>query len=616
MNHAAIKLPALAVCILLACYGSVMRAAQLEAQPRAACCSKPNPNALQEIEFPYFSVSKGFHSRLWLVSRSPQSTKLTIAIHGLSGETLQAPSQVLAPFEKLDVDVETLLDSLGADVSGSFSSGSLSVRFEGTGTPLAGQLTLSDAERSLNYESIMVQDEIGYTLLGKELHGLWWGLGGVRDAQIMVANTTAKPVIADLFLDYHGVRHASSNLSFMPYEGKVLSVTKLLAEQNVTAYEASEGGITIVSSGDAPALYAEGRIVDLTTGFSTTLHFPAQALQKKRTLHAGGLPVGTPSESSPYAGLGRFVPHVVVRNLIGEAQTIRLTFEYPGDSGPQEVALPSFILAGYTTRDVSLESLGVPLPPRLPFCSLRIEYSGPPRSVEAEVPSLEEKGNLAIDSLVANEGNGYAGSGAYPWRLDGGAESTLFLTNMGEDDCRIGLKVRAGDVEYFVTKVKLAAHETLAINLRELRDRQTPDLDGNKIPAAAVEGLVVWSRLDSVPVMGRLVVIERSQASTTALGNNSCFCPASFKGVLVYPKGFNALPGETCQHTALGAFLDCNGTDYRYDLTDVADWSSGDPSVLVVNNTDHKGLVTGIGGGSTRVMARYTGRVYTLCRRP
>ena len=39
------------------------------------------------------------------------------------------------------------------------------------------------------------------------------------------------------------------------------------------------------------------------TGFSTTLHFPSPDSQPSSTLHASGLPVGSPSKDSPFAGM-------------------------------------------------------------------------------------------------------------------------------------------------------------------------------------------------------------------------------------------------------------------------------------------------------------------------
>jgi len=109
----------------------------------------------------------------------------------------------------------------------------------------------------------------------------------------------------------------------------------------------------------------------------------------------------------------------------------------------------------------------LPLPP--PYCSIRIQCGGPPGSVIGEVSSIEQKGDLVIDSRVANKGNGWAGSGANPWHLDEETESIQFLTNQGDREVRIGYVVTAGGVNYYLTDLKLNPHETRAIDLRKLR---------------------------------------------------------------------------------------------------------------------------------------------------
>ena len=114
-----------------------------------------------------------------------------------------------------------------------------------------------------------------------------------------------------------------------------------------------------------------------------------------------------------------------------------------------------------------------------------------------------------IDSKLANEGDGTAGSGAYPWHLDDQTESTLFLTNMGDKPSRIGFQVHANGVRYDLTKLKLGPHETRAIDLRKLRDAQEPDFQKNRIPAQATDGSVLWARFEQVPVMGRMMVVQR-----------------------------------------------------------------------------------------------------------
>jgi hypothetical protein len=119
-------------------------------------------------------------------------------------------------------------------------------------------------------------------------------------------------------------------------------------------------------------------------------------------------------------------------------------------------------------------------------------------------------GNLVVDSIVQNEGNGWAGSGANPWHLDNDTESILFLTNESNQPARIGFQITAsGSAPYYLTKLRLNPHETRAIDIRKLRDAQQPDLNKKTVAPAATDGSVIWVRIDNLPVMGRLTLIHR-----------------------------------------------------------------------------------------------------------
>jgi len=115
---------------------------------------------------------------------------------------------------------------------------------------------------------------------------------------------SSSSVTADGSLDYLGEQHPSAPLVFGPHELKVLSVLQLLGEQNKGPAQVPTGGVTIVQRGGVPRLIAEGKMLDVVTGFSTTLHFPSPQLEMANALHATGIPMGKPSKDSPFAGMG------------------------------------------------------------------------------------------------------------------------------------------------------------------------------------------------------------------------------------------------------------------------------------------------------------------------
>jgi hypothetical protein len=584
-------------------------------RPRTPQDSQPDETAPREIDFPYYSFRDGFSSTLLLVSSSVEPLDFVMAIHSRSGQTLVGPTMTIEPRTKLTVDLRALLTSLGADVTADFGEGSISVYFNGKVMPLLGQLTMSDPARSLIFESDVVDNSPGVGLMPTALNALWWGLGSGREARVSVTNTSGEPVAADVFLDFQGERHSAQPLALVPHETKVLSVAQLLGDLKLTPAQVPEGGITIVQRGPRPSLIAQGRITDAATGFSTTLNFPDPSAQWASALHASGAPIGLPSKDSPYAGMGVFIPHVVVRNLTSAPESVEVTIEYPVEKETRWIDLVPVSLGPYSTLDVALDSAFGLLPLPLPFCSIRVQYSGPPGSVIGEVSSIEQKNDLVIDSRMRNEGDGWAGSGGHPWHLDGETESVLFLTNMGEKDARIGFQVSAGGVVYHVTDLKLMPHETRAIDLRKLRDARKPDFLGTTISADATDGSALWGRIDYGPVMGRMVVLQRRRAVASSYSCDPCSCQMSLTSypLQLTPSPVNVTPQQAQQVHASAQYVQCGTNYYWYDETiaGAMNWSSDSPSVAAVNNSTAKGLVTGVSGGTTTIRATYQDYAYS-----
>jgi hypothetical protein len=321
-----------------------------------------------------------------------------------------------------------------------------------------------------------------------------------------------------------------------------------------------------------------------------------------------------------------------VRNLLASAQTVTVTLEYPqpasgngaasasldpvaaqdGTHSPATVQLPlaSVTVPPYSTQDISLASVMSQIPAALPFASVRIQYSGAPGSLQAEAPSVEAAGNLVVDSIVQNEGNGWAGSGANPWHLDDDTESILFLTNSSDQLAHIGFQVTAnGSPSYFLTSLRLNPHETRAIDIRKLRDAQQPDFRGNLIPAAATDGSVNWGRIDNLPVLGRMMQIHRQSGMASNYDCGDCSCPMSYDPSSNYmsPSTLYVLVNTNGNMRFFAAFKDCNGCDNHYDYTTSASWTSGNTTIASINGT---GLIGAVSAGTTSISASYTGDTY------
>lgn len=619
------------------------------------CCGRGV--APRELDFPYYSLKDGYQATLLLVSDAPQPVDLTIAIRNSAGGMLTTTA-TLQPQAKLPFDLAGTITGLGGDPTGPYSEGSIAVFYMGTIMPVVGQITEANPSLGLTHQVDMVENDPGRSDIPPVLNGVWWGLGEGRVASVTVTNSSNTPQFANVYLDFQGSRHAvNPPLSFAPFETKVLDISQLLASVGAGPSAVPEGGITIQQIGPYPALMASGKIIDPATGFSSTIDFPEPERQLASALHATGLPVGTPTKGSPYAGAGTFIPHVVVRNLSGAAQTVSITLEYPQPAGseasgqaaaqpaPQtgvsthdirktaRALLPGGIsnhpewgagtgastasktvlaympIGPYSTEDFSLVAALNQLPLPLPFCSVRIQYSGAPGSAQAQVSSVEENNNLIVDATPQNEGDGWAGSGANPWHIDPNTESVLFLANMGDKPSRIAFEVTANNVHYYLTQLVLSPHETRAIDLRALRDAQTPDLKGNRIPANATDGSVNWVRADLVPVTRRVVVINRHDGAASSFDCCTGNCPSS--DISMYFSNVPATIDVGSSNLQLAPVIgdeDCNYNWYYIDggYNDCT-WNDSDTSVATVDST---GWVTGVAGGVTTITMYANGMQY------
>ena len=163
----------------------------------------------------------------------------------------------------------------------------------------------------------------------------------------------------------------------------------------------------------------------------------------------------------------------------------------------------------------------------------------------------------------------------------------------------------ASGVHYYLIRFKLAPHETRAINIRELRDTQGADFKGNRIPAGATDGSVNWVRLDSVPVEGRMMVIQKQQGMASNFDCSTCYCPAKYTALAVAPITFGLLPAAYEDMGSTATYYSCNTGTYYYDVTVASTWSSDNTPVIQMNSSVRY-RADAIAGGTANVMGSFT----------
>ncbi len=111
--------------------------------------------------------------------------------------------------------------------------------------------------------------------------------------------------------------------------------------------------------------------------------------------------------------------------------------------------------------------------------------------------------------------------------------------------------------------------------------------------------------------MGRLMQIHRKSGMASNYDCCFCGCPYNYTPSLNYmnPNSLYLWVASEGGFAFEAGYEDCNRSEYWYDYTTSASWSSGNPSIASMQGA---GLVKGVSGGTASISASYSGYTYTF----
>ena len=157
--------------------------------------------------------------------------------------------------------------------------------------------------------------------------------------------------------------------------------------------------------------------------------------------------------------------------------------------------------------------------------------------------------------------------------------------------------------------VTIEGGQTIAVDIRRLRDEQVGDEAGRLIPVEASRGQVLWSvrGKENLTLIGRAEQADFAEAVSSTYGCQNC-CPDSFYDGWCDPQIVDGVVGDTTQFTSTQQDQNCYGTIQTGYIV-VASWSSSDESVATI---DGFGFATAEGPGSTGIFADWFVTSYLL----
>jgi len=544
------------------------------------CCSNL-PAIQRRMIGTYYTTEDGFQSTLILNNKGPNQIMVTPILHSQNGQTFAASPVAVGGHSSPEVDLNTMASIAGQQ----FRSGSFEFTYEGRMLEVGGGLRIVNAEKSLIFDEQML--EPGMKFPSPQLEAVYAVPFENSRLSVIMTNTTTQPILVNgdaIFAGSNGHYPIQSQLG--PYQTQVVDLPHGLVKK------ASAGAVSLNHNGGKGALLAKIHLQDGDKGYSESVNFISPG-GKTTERHGAGLRLGS-VDNDPLKVV------IAVRNIGDSATTVTAIVPYSkqnGDTGA--IALPQISLA---PGEIKLLNTSNSQLRRNDFATagLEIKYTGAPGSVIASASSVSLSGNQVFAVPMKDPKGGLSSTGGYPWFIEETSSTVVFIKNVTNEPQEFILNIFYPGGRWGLKSSPLAPNQTLAVDVRKLRDTQEKGVEYNVIPPDATSGHISWGVLggkDKV-LIGRAQTVDFNKG-LAATYECQCLCSPSYENSYTHPAGATLYPGDVQDFTICSYYRDCFG--YQMVLTETNFYQavySSDPNIATFESPAR---VTAIAPGSTGV---------------
>src|SRR5437660_691398 len=456
---------------------------------------------------------------------------------------------------------------------------------------ITSQVSIVSVNDRLAFES--VETEV-MDFASTTLNGIVWTPDDETKARLALTNTTSDPLGVTVL----GKERVQS-VMLKARETRVIDLEDFVEESRATL-------VTLDHHGPLGALIATGFALNKKTGFSTNLNFVDCAMAKVNRLAAAHVRFGHADPREGFPAGTNFRAPLVIANTMDKPTEARISVSFTLNSAAKRVMLRPITLGPRQVRLIELSEQMARNRVTGPVddAGVDIDYTHMPGTVIGRLTSYDRSGDHAFDVPVKDPlGHG---TGGYPWRLDNGYTTVVHLKNTLNKEVGALVQIRYDGGTYHPDRIRIGPYETVAIDIRQLRDAQNQDIRGGVMPKDVESGQFAWFEEEYGALIGRAEVanIRGGLASTFSCeGGCPCSTPV-FDSCSMNPPSGRAFTGETGYMFAPNVMKhDCQNVQFGpYNPTSQVTWSSDNTNAVTV---DGAGNETTVAAGSANIVARW-----------
>lgn len=267
-----------------------------------------------------------------------------------------------------------------------------------------------------------------------------------------------------------------------------------------------------------------GVIASKDGSFNSVIRFYSPRLAKQSHLFANGFRVRN------------VTPHLVLKNTTAESIVAQPKFITLGglDAG-QPVVTPEITLTPYESREVNLEQLSLAARARadLDVVSVQVINSGAPGSLIGSIYGINQ--NTAVNYEVPLRDSGLVRNmtGSYPWKITKDYTTVVYITNISDREAGFVTQIQHDGQKFVQDPYSIKPGETKVFDLAKIRNEQTPDNMGRRLPKETSLGQFKWAVRGvtdgKMLLIGRAEMVSRSEHISTSYSCNDP-CPPTYGG--------------------------------------------------------------------------------------
>jgi hypothetical protein len=294
-----------------------------------------------------------------------------------------------------------MLDWAGP-LGSNYQKGSVKLEFDSVSAGLGSVVMAVDETHSLG---LNISARARTEFKSSQLEGIWKAPDDDARLTLVATNTTDHAVNASVvFSRPNGSVMKDLPLQLAAHQSRVLNLRELVVRE-----DARFGAISIRHNGAPGAVMAQGFVTDTETGFSVNVPFLDPAASGDSRLDGAGIMIGA-SKDTPAT---QFSGRLLLRNVSAQAVTVNPVLQ----RGTERFELGAVNLAAGETREIIVAPQAAP--GGVGAVGIEVTHTGARGSVVGHWFSIDDSGNLVVETPLRSVGPHTHVGGSNPWTLEG-----------------------------------------------------------------------------------------------------------------------------------------------------------------------------------------------------